>query len=222
MTTPLFQDRRDAGRALARRLSGYAHRSDVRILALPRGGVPVAFEVAHALLAPMEVFVVRKLGVPNREEVALGALAPGVRHVNQRMVQLLGIDAEALDQVIGKEQAELERRDRLYREGRPLPDLQGACVILVDDGLATGSTMHAALLALRLLGPARSVVAVPVAAEDTCAELRRVADEVVCARMPHPFVAVGRWYRDFSQTGDDEVHDLLAAHAATWTPERAP
>ncbi|WP_137920335.1 phosphoribosyltransferase [Hydrogenophaga sp. 2FB] len=214
MTDALFQDRRGAGRALAQRLSGYADRPDVRVLALPRGGVPVGFEVGQALHAPLDVLVVRKLGAPDHEELALGAIAPGVCHVNQRLVQELCIDPERLDRIVEQEQVELARRERLYREGRPPLDVHGACVIVVDDGLATGATMRAAVLALRAMAPARVVVAVPVAAQDTCAALRCEADEVVCVATPYPFVAVGLWYRDFSQTSDDEVRDLLAQAAS--------
>lgn len=213
MTDALFQDRRDAGRALAQRLSGYADRPDVRVLALPRGGVPVGFEVAQALRAPLDVLVVRKLGAPDHEELALGAIAPGVCHVNRRLLQEIGTDPERLDRIIEQEQVELARRERLYRGGRPPLDVRGNCVIVVDDGLATGATMRAAVLALRAMAPARVVVAVPVAAQDTCAVLRRKADEVVCVATPYPFVAVGLWYSDFSQTSDDEVRDLLAQAA---------
>ena len=221
MTVDVFRDRRHAGRVLAQILAGYANRSDVIVLALPRGGVPVAYEVAKALHAPLDVFVVRKLGVPGHEEYAMGAIASGgVRVLNDEVVQRLGISDAAVDAVTRFEQGELERRERLYRAGRPLPDLRGRTVIVVDDGLATGSTMLAAVRALRAQQPARIVVAVPTAAAETCAQLRSEADEVVCATTPEPFRAVGTWYDDFSQTSDEEVRELLAraeqnaAHAA--------
>ena len=172
--------------------------------------VPVAVEVALALQAPLDVFVARKLGAPGQPEFAIGAIAAGARHVNQRMVQLLRIDAAALERLIETEQAELERRERLYRPGRPPIDARGACVVAVDDGLATGSTMRAAALAVRQLNPARVVVAVPVAAAETCDEFRDVVDEIVCGVTPRPFRAVGLWYEDFTQTSDEEVRELLA------------
>jgi putative phosphoribosyl transferase len=205
-----FADRREAGRALATRLSEYAGRSDVIVLALPRGGVPVAFEVAQALGAPLDVFVVRKLGLPGQEEFAMGALARGgVRILDEETIRLAGVSAEELRWVTEFEQAELERRERRYRGDRPFPDLAGRTVILVDDGLATGATMRAAVTALRQEGPARVVVAVPVAAPDTCDAFREIADDVVCAMTPERFRAVGLWYSDFSQTTDEEVHELL-------------
>ena len=211
MTADVFRDRRHAGRVLAQVLAGYANRSDVFVLALPRGGVPVAYEVADVLHAPLDVFVVRKLGVPGHEEYAMGALASGgVRVLNDEVVQRLGISDAAVDAVTRHEQRELERRERLYRDGRPLPDMRGRTVILVDDGLATGSTMLAAVRALRAQQPARIVVAVPTAAAETCVQLRSEADEVVCATTPEPFGAVGMWYDDFSQTSDEEVRELLA------------
>ena len=211
MTVDVFRDRRHAGRVLAQMLAGYANRSDVIVLALPRGGVPVAYEVAKALHAPLDVFVVRKLGVPGHEEYAMGAIASGgVRVLNDEVVRRLGIPDTAVDAVTRYEQGELERRERLYRAGRPLPDLRGRTVIVVDDGLATGSTMLAAVRALRAQQPARIVVAVPTAAAETCAQLRSEADEVVCATTPEPFRAVGTWYDDFSQTSDEEVRELLA------------
>jgi predicted phosphoribosyltransferase len=206
----MFRDRSEAGRILADRLSPYAGRPDVLVLALPRGGVPVAFEVAQALHAPMDVFVVRKLGVPGHEELAMGALATGgVRVLNEDVVVGLGIPEPVIDEVAREEEEELQRRERLYRGDRTAPDVRGRTVILVDDGLATGSTMRAAVAALRQQGPARIVVAVPVGAVETCSELGELADEVVCARMPEPFYAVGLWYNDFTQTTDEEVHDLL-------------
>ena len=219
MTADVFRDRRHAGRMLALVLAGYANRSDVIVLALPRGGVPVAYEVAKALHAPLDVFVVRKLGVPGHEEYAMGALAGGgVRVLNDEIVQRLGISDAAVDAATRDELRELERRERLYRGGRPLPELRGRTVIVVDDGLATGSTMLAAVKALRAQQPARIVVAVPTAATETCAQLRSDADEVVCATTPEPFRAVGMWYDDFSQTSDEEVRELLARAQQGATP----
>jgi predicted phosphoribosyltransferase len=214
-----FADRREAGRFLAGKLTGYADRPDVLVLALPRGGVPVAFEVASALHAPLDVFLVRKLGVPGHEELAMGAIASGgVRVLNEDVVRALRIPGDVLEAVAEAEQAELERRERIYRGDRPPPDVRGRTVILVDDGLATGSTMRAAVAALRRQGPARIVVAVPVGAPETCAEFEREADEVVCARTPEPFYAVGLWYGDFSQTTDEEVHELLERAAEAQAP----
>jgi predicted phosphoribosyltransferase len=205
-----YADRFAAGRELAGRLMKYANRPEVLVLALPRGGVPVAFEVARALHAPLDVFLVRKLGVPGHEELAMGAIASGgVRVLNEEVVRVLQIPEEEIDTVAAEEQQELERRERAYRDGRPAPDVRGRIVILIDDGLATGSTMRAAVAALRQRGPARIVVAVPVGAAETCAEFQEEADEVLCARTPEPFYAVGLWYEDFAQTTDDEVHELL-------------
>jgi predicted phosphoribosyltransferase len=205
-----FQDRADAGRVLATHLADYADRPDVIVLALPRGGVPVGYEVARALRAPLDVFLVRKLGVPGHEELAMGALASGgVRVVNQDVVRALGIPEDVLAEVAAEEAQELRRREDLYRGDRPAPDVAGRTVILVDDGLATGSTMRAAVAALRRLGPARIIVAAPVAAADTCAELAQLADDAVCALTPEPFLAVGMWYEDFTQTTDEEVRELL-------------
>src|SRR4051794_35756455 len=206
----LFRDRAQAGRQLAARLTAYAGRPDVLVLALPRGGVPVGYEVARALRAPLDVFLVRKLGVPGQEELAMGAIASGgVRVLNEEVVRTLGIPDEVVDAVAAQEQRELERRDRLYRGKRPAPQVEGRTVILVDDGLATGSTMRAAVAALRRQRPARIVVAVPVGAPQTCEDFQYEADEAVCARTPEPFHAVGAWYEDFSQTTDEEVRDLL-------------
>jgi predicted phosphoribosyltransferase len=206
----LFLDRREAGRLLAAKLTAYANRPDVIVLALPRGGVPVAYEVARALGAPLDVFVVRKLDVPGYAEVAMGAVATGgVRVLNDQLVGRLGIPDHLIDAVAAREQQELARRERLYRSGRPPLDVRNRTVILVDDGLATGATMHAAIAALRQLGPARIVVAVPTASPETCEEMRAEVDDVVCAITPEPFHAVGRWYHDFSQTTDEEVEDLL-------------
>jgi putative phosphoribosyl transferase len=205
-----FRDRADAGRALGSLLSSYASRSDVVILALPRGGVPVAYEVARMLDAPLDVFVVRKLGVPGYEELALGAIATGgVRVLNWDVVDSLRIPDSSIEMVADREQRELERRERAYRGDRPAPTVRGSTVILVDDGLATGSTVRAAVAAIRQQEPTKIVVAVPIGTQETCRELRSEADEVVCAQTPAPFHAVGRWYEDFSETTDDEVHRLL-------------
>ena len=210
MTPDTFHDRRHAGRVLAQALTQHAHRNDVIVLALPRGGVPVAYEVARALRVPLDVFIVRKLGVPGQEELAMGAIAlGGVRVLNDDVIRGLGIDAAAVEMVARSAQRELERRVREYRGDRPLPELRDRTAILVDDGLATGATMLAAVKALRLQQPARIVVAVPTAAAETCAQLRSEADEVVCATTPRPFRGVGQWYLDFSQTSDDEVRELL-------------
>jgi erythromycin esterase-like protein/predicted phosphoribosyltransferase len=207
----LFRDRRQAGKRLAEKLMSYAHRPDVLVLALPRGGVPVAYEVARALGAPLDVFVVRKLGVPGYEELAMGAVATGgVRVLNDQLVERLGIPESMIDAIAARERQELARRERLYRGGRPPPDVRGRTVILVDDGLATGATMYAAIEALRQQNPARIVVGVPTASPDTCEEMKKKADDVICAMTPEPFQAVGRWYQDFSQTTDEEVRELLA------------
>jgi putative phosphoribosyl transferase len=209
-----FGDRREAGSALAARLAKYKNREDLVVLALPRGGVPVAWEVARALDAPMDVFLVRKLGVPGYRELAMGAIASGgVRVLNADVVGWYGIPEAVIDEVAREEQAELERRERVYRAGRPPVELRDRIVILIDDGLATGSTMRAAVKAARTHVPKKVVVAVPVGAAETCREFIEVADEVVCARTPSPFSAVGQWYRDFSETTDDEVRELLAARA---------
>jgi len=205
-----FRDRTEAGWELAHKLRHYADRPDVLVLALPRGGVPVAYEVARTLTAPLDVFLVRKLGVPGRRELAMGAIATGgVRIINEAVAQSLGIPDDIIEDVTAVERLELERQERKYRGGRPAPDVAGRTVILVDDGLATGATMRAAIAALRQQHPARIVVAVPVGARETCEEFQGVADEVVCALTPDPFYAVGLWYEDFSQTSDEEVHDLL-------------
>lgn len=211
----IFRDRADAGRRLGERLRAHGHREDAVVLGLPRGGVPVAYEVALALGAPLDVFVVRKLGVPGQEELAMGAIASGgVRVVNHGVVDALGIPPAALDRVAAVEQAELERREQAYRGSRPRRELAGRTVFLVDDGLATGSTMRAAVEAVRQRQPRRVVVAVPVAAASTCRELKAEVDEVICLETPEPFLAVGRFYEDFSQTTDHEVHELLQAPAA--------
>jgi putative phosphoribosyl transferase len=205
-----FTDRREAGRALAKALEGYADRHDVLVLALPRGGVPVASEVAQALAAPLDVFIVRKLGVPQHAEYAMGAIASGgLRVLNEDVVRGLGISEAAINEVAAREQRELERREQLYRGDRPRPQIRGRTVIVIDDGLATGDTMRAALRALRRLQPGRLIAAVPVAPAETCAALRTEADDVVCLRTPEPFHAVGLWYRNFPQTEDEEVRALL-------------
>ena len=205
-----FHDRKEAGQLLAQRLLHYANRPDVLVLGLPRGGVPVAYEVAQALHAPLDVMLVRKLGVPGQEELAMGAIASGGRRVlNAEVVQGLGIPPRVLEAVTAREQRELARRERLYRGDRPGFDVRGRTVILVDDGLATGATMRAAIAALRQQQPARVVVAVPVAPPSVCQELRAVADEVVCLLTPEPFFGVGAWYDDFSPTTDEEVSRLL-------------
>lgn len=206
-----FKDRTEAGRALARSLAAYAGRPDTLVLALPRGGLPVAYEVALALDAPLDVFVVRKLGAPGQEELAMGAIASGgVRVINPDVVEALRIPEEVIERVAAKEEQELERRERLYRQGRPAREVRGRTVILIDDGLATGSTMRAAARALRRMRPAELVIAVPVAAAQTCDDLRAEADKIVCLQTPEPFLAVGLWYENFAQTTDDEVRDLLA------------
>jgi predicted phosphoribosyltransferase len=209
-----YQDRRHAGRVLANALRGYAGRRDVVVLALPRGGVPVAYEVATRLGAPLDVFVVRKLGIPGHEEFAMGAIASGgVLVLNREVIEDLGIPKATVEAVIAREQAELSRREQKYRGGRPPLEVSGKICILVDDGLATGSTMRAAIAGLRQRGPWRIIVAVPIAAPSTCRELSAEADEIVCAATPEPFVAVGRWYADFEQTTDEEVRALLEAAA---------
>jgi len=210
-----FRDRADAGGLLAERLSHYAGRDDVLVLGLPRGGVPVAAEVARALGAPLDVFLVRKLGLPGQEELAMGAIASGgARVLNEELVETLGIPEALIDAVAAREEEELRRRERLYRGERTPPEVEGKTVILVDDGLATGSSMRAAVAALRRRRPARIVVAVPTAPVSTCEELRPEVDELVCARTPQPFYAVGIWYENFNQTTDEEVRRLLAEATA--------
>jgi putative phosphoribosyl transferase len=210
----IFSNRAEAGRLLAEKLDKYAGRDDVIVLGLPRGGVPVAYEVARRLGVPLDVFIVRKLGVPGFEELALGAIASGgVRVLNEDVVRALPNANELIESVTTRELAELARREQIYRDGRPAPDISGRTVILVDDGLATGATMRAAVAALRQLGAAKIVVAVPVGAADTCREIEQEVDETVCAMAPEWFQAVGQFYEDFSQTSDEEVRELLA-HAA--------
>ncbi len=209
-----FRDRTEAGQLLARQLSTYTGRSDVIVLALPRGGVPVAYEVSRALGVPLDVFVVRKLGVPGHEELAMGAIASGgVSVLNEDVVEVLRIPPRVIEIVAARELRELKRRERAYRGGRAAPEVRGRTLILVDGGLATGSTMRAAVAALRRLGPARIIVAVPAAAPSTCEQFRHDADDCVCDITPDPFYSVGLWYEDFSQTTDDEVRDLLQRSA---------
>lgn len=209
-----FEDRIDAGKTLAALLQRYAGRTDVVVLGLPRGGVPVAAAVAAALAAPLDVFTVRKIGVPGHRELAMGAIASGgCRILNHALIAELGISERAVGAVIAEEERELARREAVYRSGRPPLSVSGRIVILVDDGLATGSTMRAAVNALRDLDPARIVVAVPVGSQEACRDLEAVADEVVCARIPSYFLAVGRWYVDFSETSDAEVNELLRTFA---------
>ena len=209
-----FPNRTEAGRQLAENLDKYAGRDDVIVLGLPRGGVPVAYEVAKRLRAPLDVFIVRKLGVPGFEELAAGAIASGgVRVLNQDVMRAIPYADEAIEAVTGRETAELERREQIYREGRPSPKLRDRIVILVDDGLATGATMRAAVKALRQRGAARIVVAVPVGPPDTCRELEDEADEAICLSTPPFFQAVGQYYEDFSQTSDEDVRELLSSAA---------
>jgi predicted phosphoribosyltransferase len=215
-----FPDRREAGARLAERLRAYANRPDVIVLALPRGGVPVGFEVAEALRAPLDLFVVRKLGVPGQEELAMGALASGgTRVLDDELIRMAAVSDGDIERVTALASEELARQERRYRGERPFPNVSGKTVIIVDDGLATGSTMRAAVHALRSQHPAAIVVAVPVGAPETCDALRPIADDVVCVETPNPFRAVGLWYEDFSQTTDDEVHAFLdrARHAAPVT-----
>jgi predicted phosphoribosyltransferase len=218
-----FANRAEAGGMLAQKLAKYANRPDVIVLALPRGGVPIGYEVARVLNVPLDVYLVRKLGIPGYEELAMGAIASGgVRVLNDQVLRAIGIPEYVIDAVAQWEQKELERRERVYRGDRPPPEVRGRTVILVDDGLATGATMLAAVRALRKQQPVRIVVAVPTASPDTCELLKTEADEVICAMTPEPFHAVGLWYDDFSQTNDEEVRELLARSAAPNRPnERA-
>ncbi|HWQ32869.1 MAG TPA: phosphoribosyltransferase [Blastocatellia bacterium] len=207
-----FQNRTEAGKKLAGKLAAYARRPDVLVLALPRGGVPVAFEVAEALQVPLDVFLVRKLGVPGNEELAMGAIATGgVRVLNQDVVSYLNIPAAAIEEIAAREMMELERRERAYRGHRPQPDISGKTIILVDDGMATGTTMRAAVAALREHQPKQIIVAAPVAARTTCEAFEEMADDIVCIcdYTPESFFAVGLWYEDFTQTTDEEVRSLL-------------
>ena len=206
----LYENRRQAGIGLAARVEHLHGRGDVVVLALPRGGVPVAHEVARALNAPLDIFLVRKLGLPGHAELAMGAIASGgLRVLNEDIVRWFSVPATVIDDVAREEEAELVRRERDYRAGRPPVELTDRIVLLVDDGLATGATMKAAIQAVRAQHPSRIIVAVPVGSPDTCRELAGIADEVVCARTPGNFTAVGQWYRDFSETTDQEVRDLL-------------
>lgn len=205
-----FADRRDAGRQLAERLTHYSGRDDLLVLGLPRGGVPVAYEVARALDASLDVFIVRKLGVPGHEELAMGAIASGgVLVLNEDVIQSLGISRAMIDAVASREREEMFRREQAYRDHRPAPEIRGHCAILVDDGLATGASMFSAVESVRRQNPARVVVAVPVAAVQTAERLDVEVDEFIAVRTPTPFYGVGQWYDDFSQTSDEEVRDLL-------------
>src|SRR5881296_2233154 len=209
-----FANRSEAGRLLAEKLEKYANRNDVIVLGLPRGGVPVAYEVAKRLHVPLDVFIVRKLGVPGFEELAAGAIASGgVRVLNEDVMRAIPHADEAIEAVTARETTELERRERIYREGRPPLELRDRIAILVDDGLATGATMRAAVKALRQSGAAKIVVAVPVGPPDTCREIEQEADETICLSMPEFFQAVGQYYEDFSQTSDEDVRELLAQAA---------
>jgi putative phosphoribosyl transferase len=205
-----FRDRRDAGRTLAQKLTVYAGQPDLLILALPRGGVPVAYEVARALTAPLDIFLVRKLGLPGREELAIGAIATGgVRVLNRDIIRTLSIPDEVINFVARREIQELQRREQLYRGDRPAPEVRDRTIIIIDDGLATGASMRAAVAGLRAQHPARIVVAVPIAAENVCEAFRTEVDEIICAITPEPFYGVGRWYENFSQITDQEVRILL-------------
>jgi putative phosphoribosyl transferase len=205
-----FRDRRDAGRILAQKLLAYANHSDVIVLALPRGGVPVAYEVARELNVPLDIFLVRKLGLPGHEELAIGAIASGgVRVLNHDIIRALNIPKEMINIVAERELKELQRREHDYRGDRPAPEVRDRTVILIDDGLATGASMRAAVVGLRAQHPARIVVAVPTAAQETCEAFEFEVDEIVCAITPEPFYGVGRWYEDFSQTTDEEVRTFL-------------
>lgn len=209
-TQTRYADRAEAGRALADRLSDYGDREDVVVYGLPRGGVPVAFEVAGALHAPLDVLVVRKLGVPGHPELAMGAVASNdVRFLDDHLVQRLGIDQTDIDRIAEEQREEVLARERRFRSGADVPDAQGAIAIVVDDGMATGSTMKASVKALREMSPSRIVVAVPVASRSACADMEEIADEVICLSTPQPFSAVGAWYQDFTQTSDEDVKGLL-------------
>lgn len=216
----LFQDRADAGRQLAEKLTDYSGRSDVVVLGLPRGGVPVAYEVAYALQAPLDVFLVRKLGLPGHEELAMGALASGgIRVLNKEVIESLRIPTEVIDAVAEREQQELTRRERIYRDERPALPLQDQIAILIDDGLATGASMAAAVAALRAQAPAQLIAAVPVAAAEACQVFSQRVDQIICLETPEPFFSVGLWYGDFTQLRDDEVHDQLAQAASRFAQQ---
>lgn len=215
---PLFQDRMDAGQQLAEKLTAYRGRKDVVVLGLPRGGVPVAYEVAQALQAPLDIFLVRKLGLPGHEELAMGAIASGgVRVLNKEVIDNLRIPPDVIDAVAEREQQELERRERAYRGERSALPVENQLVILVDDGLATGASIVAAVVALRAQSPAQIVAAVPIAASEACEALGNKVDQMVCLEQPQPFFSVGLWYSDFAQVRDDEVHDLLTRAADRFT-----
>ncbi|HXH12977.1 MAG TPA: phosphoribosyltransferase [Alphaproteobacteria bacterium] len=218
--TYLYKNRTEAAGQLANLLQVYANRSDVLVLALPRGGVPIAYEIAQRLNAALDLMLVRKLGVPGHEELAMGAIAPGGTQVlNDEVIQGLGISKETIDRVAAVELHELRRRERAYRGERPAPRIQGRCIILVDDGLATGATMRAAIAVVRRQQPAEIVVAVPVAPPDTVAALRQEADAVICPATPEPFLGIGRWYEDFTQVTDEDVRTLLER---AWQRQPAP
>ena len=207
---PLFRDRAEAGRTLAELITRSSHDPESLVLALPRGGVPVGYELARALQTELDIFLVRKLGLPGQEELAIGAIASGgVRVLNRALIEEVQLSHKLIDQITAREERELKRREELYRQGRPALPVRNRNVILVDDGLATGATMKAASQALRLQEPKRIVVAAPVAAEHTCDEFRGDVDEIICAYTPAPFIGVGMWYEDFSQTTDEEVQQLL-------------
>jgi predicted phosphoribosyltransferase len=217
----LLPDRNEAGRRLATALAGYASRRNLLVLALPRGGVPVGYEVARALHAPLDVMLVRKLGLPGQEELAMGAIASGgIQFVDEEVVDAFRIPERVIADVAAREAVELERQERTYREDRPYPSVSGKWIILVDDGLATGSTMRAAAAALKSQHPEHLAIAVPVAPPETCVELSREVDHIVCLLTPHPFVSVGSWYQDFSQIDDDEVRELLQLGSLTEQPWR--
>ncbi|ODT73838.1 MAG: phosphoribosyl transferase [Nitrosomonadales bacterium SCN 54-20] len=221
-----FADRAEAGRMLGEALAVYAGRTDVLVLALPRGGVPVAYEIARTLAVPLDIWLVRKLGVPGQEELAMGAMAgTDTLVLNKEIIKLLNIDEASIDAVIARERTELERRNKLYRRGMPAPDIQGKTIILVDDGLATGATVRAAIVSLREAGAARIVVAVPVGTTSACRKIRQEADDLVCLYTPEPFFGVGQWYDNFMQTPDEEVLALLeqetTSRRTTQTPKRA-
>lgn len=221
-----FADRAEAGRMLGEALAVYAGRTDVLVLALPRGGVPVAYEIGRMLAVPLDIWLVRKLGVPGQEELAMGAMAgTDTLVLNKEIIKLLNIDEASIDAVIARERTELERRNKLYRRGMPAPDIQGKTIILVDDGLATGATVRAAIVSLREAGAARIVVAVPVGTTSACRKIRQEADDLVCLYTPEPFFGVGQWYDNFMQTPDEEVLALLEQETTSrrtiQTPKRA-
>lgn len=218
-----FVNRKEAGEILAEALSGYAGKSGTLVLALPRGGVPVAYEVAKALSAPLDLWLVRKLGVPGQEELAMGAIAgKNTLVLNDDIIAALNISQPTIDSIIAREQAELERRNKHYRHGKPPPDVGGNTILIIDDGVATGATMRAAIASLRQAAAARVIAAVPVGAMSTCRKIGQEADELVCLHTPEPFYGVGQWYSDFSQTSDEEVLALLARAATNSGGAHAP